>query len=98
MDRDPTVVAAHAYSLIEENDRVRILKYRLGPGEVTAMHWHPDHVAVTQTPARFRFTTPDGDTSEVEVGEGEVFFVGEGAHTTENLGEAEAYGFDIEIK
>ena len=96
---DATVVAAHVYSVVYENDRVRVLKYELGPGEVTSLHHHPDHVAITMSGGKFRFTTADGESMEMEIpGAGEVVFLEAGDHQTENIGDTEATGFITELK
>ena len=91
-------MAPHIYSVVEENDRVRVLKYRAGPGETTELHSHPDHVAVTTSAGEFRFTTSDGDSMEVELEAGQVLFLEAGDHQTENIGDSEATGFIVELK
>ena len=98
MAGDPTVVAPHVYSVVEENDRVRVLRYRAGPGEVTELHSHPDHVAITTSAGKYRFTTADGDSMEVELEAGEALFLEAGGHRTENIGDSEATGFIVELK
>ncbi len=98
MAGDPTVVASHVYSVVEENDRVRVLKYRAGAGEVTELHTHPDHVAITTSVGKFRFTTADGDSMEVELETGQTLFLEAGDHRTENIGDSEATGFIVELK
>ncbi len=98
MAGDPTVVAPHVYKVVEENDRVRVLEYRAGPGESTEMHSHPDHVAITISAGRFRFTTPDGNSMDVDLDPGQTLFLEAGDHRTENLGDSEATGFIVELK
>ena len=75
MAGDATAVAPNVYIVVEENDRVRVLKYRVGPGETTELHSHPDHVAITASAGRFRFTTADGDSMEVELEAGQALFL-----------------------
>ena len=98
MAGDPTVVAPHVYSVVEQNDRVRVLRYTAGAGEVTELHSHPDHVAITTSAGKFRFTTADGDSMEVEVESGQTLFLELGDHRTENIGDSEATGFIAELK
>ncbi len=98
MAGDPTVVAPHVYSVVEENDRVRVLKYGIGPGEVTELHSHPDHVAITTSAGKARFTTADGDSMEVELEEGQTLFLEAGAHRSENIGDSDFTGFIVELK
>ncbi len=98
MAGDPIVVAPHVDSVVEENDRVRVLKYRAGPGEATELHSHPDHVAITTSAGKFRFTTVDGDSMEVELEAGQTLFLEATDHRTENIGDSEATGFIVELK
>ena len=98
MAGDATVVAPLVYSVVEENDRVRVLKYSVGPGEATELHSHPDHVAITTSAGKFRFTTPDGDSMEIELEAGQALFLEAGNHRTENFGDSEATGFIVELK
>ena len=98
MAADPTVVAPHAYTLVDENDRVRVLKYRLGPGEVTELHSHPDHVGIALDAAKVRFTTADGESMEAELEAGQTIFVDATEHSTENIGSTESTGFIVELK
>lgn len=98
MAGDATVVAPNIYSVVQENDRIRVLEYKAGPGEATELHSHPDHVAITTSAGNFRFTTPDGDSMEIELEAGQALFLEAGDHQTENIGDAEATGFIVELK
>jgi beta-alanine degradation protein BauB len=98
MSGDATVIAPHVYKVVEENERVRILEFRAGAHEVTEMHSHPDHVAITTSAGRFRFTSADGSSMDVDLLPGQSLFMPAGSHRTENLGDAEATGFIIELK
>ncbi len=98
MTGDATVVAPLVYRVVEENDRVRVLEYSVGPGEATELHSHPDHVAITTSAGKFRFTTPDGDSMEIELEAGQALFLEAGDHRTENIGDSEATGFIVELK
>ena len=48
------------YSVVSENDQVRILKVHYGPHEKSIMHSHPATVAVFLTDAKGQFNFPDG--------------------------------------
>jgi quercetin dioxygenase-like cupin family protein len=60
MPKDAIAVAPHAYKVLQENDRVRVLEFRGGPGVKTEMHSHPSVVAIAISDGKFRFTFPDG--------------------------------------
>ena len=46
MPEDAVKVAPHAYKVVLENDKVRVLESRMKPGDKTEMHGHPALVAV----------------------------------------------------
>jgi hypothetical protein len=98
MSTDPTTVAAHVYKTMFENDRVRILEARLGPAATTAMHGHPDHIAVALTSAKFSFTSGNGDVAEGQLNAGEAMFVSGGEHSTKNTGDTELRAVIVELK
>src|SRR5580765_6581142 len=58
--QDAAKVDPKHYSVMSENDQVRILKVHYGPHEKSVMHSHPATVAVFLTDAKGTFTFPDG--------------------------------------
>ncbi|MFQ5951740.1 MAG: cytoplasmic protein [Candidatus Geothermarchaeales archaeon] len=85
MSKDPAKVAPHAYRVVFEDDRVRVLDHVLEPGEKTDMHHHPALVAVPITDGRYRFTLPDGEKAEAETKAGGASFAEAVDHATENI-------------
>lgn len=81
-----------------ENDRVRILDIKLGPGEKTPQHSHPDTVLVILNDQKIRFIYPDGKKKEFEQKTGEVKWIDAETHIVENIGETEARDIIIELK
>ena len=59
MWRDPTTTNPDHYTVIMENDQVRVLEYRDTPGAVTTPHDHPDSVMVTLSSFRRRLHAED---------------------------------------
>jgi len=98
MPEDPTRVASNVYKALLENDRVRVLEFRIKPGDKTAMHSHPDLVAITVRGGKVKFTAPNGESNEAELPGDSVMFFEATEHTTENVGSTEANGFLIELK
>ena len=45
--QDPVKVASSTYTLIAENERVRVLRATVAPGGKTVMHAHPAHLVVS---------------------------------------------------
>jgi hypothetical protein len=90
-----------SFRIVLENDRVRVLEYRSGPGFGVCgqgMHYHPERVTVVLTPAKVRITDPHGQTIVREIAPGHVFFAPAEMHATENIGGADARIYIIELK
>jgi quercetin dioxygenase-like cupin family protein len=97
IDKDPTVTDPGLYRVVFENDRVRVLEYRDQPGDRTHPHQHPDSVMYTLSGFRRRVSA-GGRSVEVEIGPGEVRWVGAQEHTGENIGDTETRSIFIELK
>jgi len=95
---DAAKVASESYTVYLENDRVRVLEYRIQPGEKNAMHSHPDYLWFALVPEKFKLTLSDGKIIDSEAKAGEVFFSEAENHAYENVGSTEAHGFLIELK
>jgi len=72
------------YTVVSENDQVRILKVHYGPHEKSIMHSHPNLVAVPLTDAAGVFTLPDGKKQPFNMKAGEALFTPAGTHLPEN--------------
>ncbi|BCY10502.1 cytoplasmic protein [Actinoplanes sp. L3-i22] len=94
---DPTVTDPELYSVVFENDRVRVLEYRDLPGDRTHPHRHPDTVMVTLS--AFRRRVSDGDRAvDVEMPAGVVRWVGAQEHSGHNVGDSPTHGIFVELK
>ena len=98
MPGDAVTVAPHLYKVLLENDRVRVLEVRARPGAKTATHTHPSQVAVAISDGKYRFTSPDGQSMEVELKAGQAVYLDPVEHTTEIIGTREAHVLLIELK
>ncbi len=85
-------------TVVFENDEVRIIHFRIAPGEKTAMHSHPRNIVVQVTGGRFVATTGAGKSTEVEVKPGQASWRDDLSHTVENVGTAVAENVIIEFK
>ena len=72
MPQDAVTVAPHAYKVVQENDRVRVLEFRGKPGDTTAMHAHPGTVVIAIMDSTFTFTLPDGHRIDAELQAGQT--------------------------
>jgi hypothetical protein len=95
---DAVTTAPHAYKVLLENDRVRVLEYRGGPGVKAEMHSHPDLVAVAIGGGKVRFTLANGQTQDADLGNSEAGFFEATEHMTENVGTSEIHMVLIELK
>ncbi len=98
MAEDPLKTDPRIYKVEVENDRVRVLRVKVGPHEKTTMHAHPANVVVFLTDARIKFSFPDGKTQEAEVKAGQVQWGDAVKHAGENLGDKPAEIIVVELK
>jgi quercetin dioxygenase-like cupin family protein len=90
--QDAVKVDPKHYTVVSENDRVRILKVHYGAHEKSVMHSHPDSVAMSLTDCKGTFTFPDGKTQDFNFKPGDAVYAPAGTHLPENTGDA---GFDL---
>ena len=86
------------YTVISENDQVRILKAHYGPHEKSVMHSHPNVVAVYLTDGKVVMHLLDGSNHEVSSKAGAAEFVPAGTHLPENAGDTAEDVIVIELK
>ena len=58
---DPIKVAPHVYEVAFENERVRVLKQTIRPGEWPPIHEHPDSVTVYLNPCAWMVDEAGGE-------------------------------------
>lgn len=96
---DPLKVAPQHYSLLLENDRVRVIEFKDQPGDKIPLHTHDgDYLVYFVAPMDRRFETPDGKAVEVEAPAGEARWLGPVTHTEENIGDEPAHVVIVEFK
>jgi len=96
--QDTVKVDPKHYSVVSENDQVRILKVHYGPHEKSVMHSHPDTVAVFLTDAKGQFTFPDGKKQEFTVKAGDAQYSAAATHLPENTGDKDMELIVTELK
>ncbi len=96
--QDAVKVDPKHYSVISENDQVRILKVHYGPHEKSVMHSHPATVAVFLTDATGQFSFPDGKKAEFNLKAGESQYDAKTIHLPENTGDKAMDAIVIELK
>jgi len=95
--QDPVKVAPKNYTIVFENDQVRVLRAVLAPGEKVPPHDHPATVVVPLTEAAARFTV-DGKTQEQKMAAGTPLWIGAEKHAVENTGKTKAEVIVVELK
>jgi len=95
---DPLKTDPQVYKAEIENDRVRVLRVKVGTRQKTAMHSHPANVVIFLTDARIKFSFPDGKTQEAQVKAGQVQWDNAVKHAGENLGDQPAEVIVVELK
>jgi len=95
---DPVKVAPQAFSVKLDNEKVRVLEYHSKPGDKEAMHSHPAGILIVVNSGKFRSTTPDGKSKDIDYKAGDVVWRDAITHTGENVGTTELHAYLIEFK
>lgn len=98
MAQDPVKVDSKHYTLEFENEHVRVIRIRYGPGEKSKMHGHPKSVVVFLTDCQGRFTYPDGKKDDFKTKAGETMFFEATEHLPESLSKKPFELVQIELK
>lgn len=97
-NEDPVPRYPGNYKVLFENDRVRVLDFRLRRGDTEELHSHPAHVLYVLEPFTIRFRLPDGRTAIRQAKAGEVLFSEAVTHSPTNIGSTDAHGILVELK
>ena len=95
--QDPVVTDPNLYSVLFENERVRVLQYHDRPGDRTHPHRHPDSVMVTLSGFQRRVSSGDRQ-ADIELPAAHARWVGAQEHAGENIGSTETHAVFIELK
>ena len=96
--QDAAKVDPKHYTVVSENDQVRILKVHYGPHEKSVMHSHPATVAVFLTDAKGQFSYPDGKTESFAGKAGDAQYAAATTHLPENTGDNGMDVIVVELK
>ena len=98
MAQDPVLRYPDNYKVLVENDRVRVLDFRLRKGDTEEFHMHPAHVLYVLAPFKIMFNLPGGRTAVREAKAGDVLFSEAVTHSPTNIGDTDAHGILVELK
>jgi hypothetical protein len=96
--QDPIVTDGDKYSVVLENERVRVLRYHDTPGDRTLQHAYPDYVLYAESSFKRRLTFPDGRKREVDVKAGSISWIKAHTHIGENIGDTNTDVIIVEVK
>ena len=96
--QDPVKVDANHYKVEFENAQVRVLRIKVGPGEKSIMHRHPNAVAIFLTDVNGKFTFPDGKSEAVTSKAGDTRWTPAITHNPENVGDQPFEVILVELK
>ena len=86
------------YTVVFENDRVRVIRITYGPHEKSVMHEHNAGVYINITDARTRMTLPDGTSEDGASTAGTVTWTDGDEHIPENLSDEPFEVIQVELK
>lgn len=92
-----TADPAH-YSVSFENDLVRFVRVKYGPGEKSVMHRHSASCVIFLTDQTFNFTLPDGTTEPASVSGGALGCGDGNVHLPQNITKSDAEFIMVEFK
>ena len=97
MWRDPATTNPDHYTVIMENEQVRVLEYTDRPGEVTTPHDHPDSVMYTLSSFTRRLHANDV-ARDLEIPAGATHWLPAQRHYGENIGDTDTHVIFVELK
>lgn len=97
MVTDPVESNPQLYSVLFENDRVRVLEYLDHPGQQSNPHDHPDSVMVTLSSFERRLSSGDQHV-DVTMPANTARWLGAQRHSGHNTGSTDTHCIFVELK
>jgi quercetin dioxygenase-like cupin family protein len=96
---DPVVASPDLYTVLLENEHVRVIEYRIEPGQSEPWHTHPAKVMYVLESGTLKITLPDGESLVAEEEAGVARWMGPvGRHFGENVGATPVRILIVEVK
>lgn len=96
---DPVAVSPDRFTVLLENEHVRVVEYVLLPGQRDQWHTHPPKVSYVVTEGTLRITTEDGQSFLTEEKSGSASWMEAiGRHFAQNVGQTPVRILLIEVK
>ena len=96
---DPAKVSPGVYTVLIDNEYIRVLEVTAKPGERDEWHWHPPMTAYFVEDAKVKLYMPGGESVIKEGKAGQVLWRGEAeVHSMENIADTETHIILVELK
>jgi quercetin dioxygenase-like cupin family protein len=95
---DPLATDPDKYTVLFENEQVRVLRYHDAPGARTQRHHHPAFVLYALAPFTRRLTLGDGSQKQRSLAAGDVTWNPAQTHVGENIGDTDTDVVIVELK
>lgn len=86
------------YSVLWENEHVRIVEHTMVPGDSEPMHTHPEMLAYVMQSSNLLITEADGTTKEVKLTKGDFQQLPTWTHGIKNVGDTPLHTLLVELK
>ena len=97
--QDPVKVAPKNFTVLLENDKVRVLDFHAAAGEKIPMHSHPAYVSYSISGSgKTKFTLPDGKVVEKPANTGQATWHDAETHASEYEGTGSTHVLLVEMK
>ena len=97
--QDPVKVAPHNFTVLLENERVRVLDFHTKAGVKIPLHSHPAYISYSISGAgKTKFTSADGKVTEPPAKTGQATWHEAETHASEYEGTGTAHVLLVELK
>ena len=94
---DPKIVASNVYTVVNENEKMRVVRVTFKVGETAKMHHHPQHVIYVLKGGKLSLTS-GGKTQVIDLKEGSAVFMEAQDHEATNIGDSVVDMLVVELK
>lgn len=96
---DPVAVSPHIYTVLFENDEIRVLEIRYRPGERDAPHSHPAYTVLAIEGGTLRVHTDDSQSHDQTIRDNQAELLAPVArHWGENVGDTTIRAIAVEFR
>ena len=94
---DATKVSPKLYKMLADTMGIRIVEINYKPGEMSAMHSHPDGALYVITPSMAEFTKKDGTKQTMNLTKGMAGIIPADEHSVKNVGKTATKAILVEV-